>query len=135
MNMKAILADLANCLRVPVEIAQDPDKPINGGDLVETICGWIERNGVRLRDIDELYAVLKGTDKQRQAVTDALGRKVEDDVIAEAVREYKSLSTRELTRLLQRKEKQFESAGGRGVTLADEIDRLRIARAVREVEE
>lgn len=67
----------------------------------------------------------------RDAVSDALGYEVDDTRIKEAVNEYGGEVTEELRKTLRAKESAFEEHGGRGVDLADEIDNLRIAIAVR----
>lgn len=67
----------------------------------------------------------------RDAVADALGYDVDVARIKEAVSEYEGEVTDDLRKTLRAKESAFEEHGGRGVDLADEIDNLRIAIAVR----
>lgn len=65
-------------------------------------------------------------------VTIAMGYEVESQQIKNAVHEYQNVSTARLKRELKRLETVFNAAGGRGVDLADQIDNIRIAIAVRE---
>jgi hypothetical protein len=67
----------------------------------------------------------------RDAVAEALGYCPDDGVIASALDEHADTATTTLRTRLRRKEAEFRQAGGRGVDLADEIDSLRIALAVR----
>jgi hypothetical protein len=68
-----------------------------------------------------------------RAVSDALGYSVNLWEIQEAVELLSDKPTVELQRELKDCEQQFESAGGRGVELADRIDTLRVALAARSV--
>ena len=74
------------------------------------------------------------TKKQRKAVTEALGHEIDDEEIEVAVDEHESVDTKELKKELKLKEIQLNALGGRDVELADEIDSIRIALAVRGVE-
>jgi hypothetical protein len=75
-------------------------------------------------------------EEQREAVAEALGDwNVDDDAIRNAVETHKDKSKAALSRELKQNVRQFKRAGGRGVELADEIDSLRIALAVRSLTE
>jgi len=77
------------------------------------------------------YVIL--TDEHIDAVNEALGRDdVEADEIRNALDEYKDYKdVKAIKKLLTRKENEFKGKGGRGVELADEIDKLRMVLAVR----
>jgi len=65
-------------------------------------------------------------------VTEAMGYEVDPQQIENAVHEHQNVSTARLKRELKRLETVFNAKGGRGVDLADQIDNIRIAIAVRE---
>src|SRR5438552_1696995 len=67
----------------------------------------------------------------RDAVTDALGYAPPDEEIEAALAGLDDTATAELEDRLRCAEAAFADRGGRGVELADEIDRLRIVLAVR----
>ena len=73
------------------------------------------------------------TDAQRQAATNALGYEVEDAAIQNAVAQWESMDTHALRHHLKGIRLQFDANGGRGIELADEIDSVEIALAVRKV--
>src|SRR5207245_1520159 len=65
------------------------------------------------------------------AVEEALGREVDADEVRNALDEYKDYKdAKAVKKLLKQKETAFNAAGGRGVELADEIDKLRMVLAV-----
>ena len=74
------------------------------------------------------------SDKQRTAAAEALGYDVADDAIQAAIHTHHGRhATLAETKLeLEEKEAEFNTAGGRGVELADEIDALRVFIAVSE---
>jgi hypothetical protein len=75
-------------------------------------------------------------DAVRNAVEESLGREVSDAEINMALAEYDgSMSDATLKQKLDDLEDVFEEEGGRGVDLAEEIDRLRIAIAARKANE
>jgi hypothetical protein len=67
------------------------------------------------------------------AAEHSCGRLVSATELKDAVAQYAIFSTRELNKLLKDKERTFEDNGGRGVELADDIDSMRMALAVRRV--
>lgn len=67
----------------------------------------------------------------RAAVANALGYWPDTDVILDAVEQHEGLENVALANALGDAEEAFDAAGGRGVELADAIDSLRIADAVR----
>lgn len=71
------------------------------------------------------------TTKQRHAIYDALGFDPIDEDILRAIRLTRDTSTERLKAQLEQAEAVFEERGGRGVELAEEIDRIKIALAVR----
>lgn len=89
--------------------------------------------------LDEHTVVIQ--DAHREAVADAMGyvvddstiHVVDDETIEGWVTFYHGWETRAIEVSLANLEKQFEAAGGRGVELADEIDRMRIVLAYRKV--
>ncbi len=66
-----------------------------------------------------------------EAASNVLGYDVEEDRVREALDEHGETPLKALKKALKEKEKTFKDQGGRGVDLADEIDSLRIAIAVR----
>lgn len=75
------------------------------------------------------------TDEEYRAARDAVGWDVEKREVARAIDAWASKSLGFMHLELQRLEVQFEAAGGRGVEIADTIDQLRMALAVREIRE
>jgi hypothetical protein len=74
------------------------------------------------------------TDDDLDEAANALGREVSGDELRGALALYPAKSPgpfKELRKLLKKKEAEFKSKGGRGVELADEIDRIRMVLAVR----
>jgi hypothetical protein len=81
---------------------------------------------------DGTYGIVTGDDLDEAG--NAVGRKVEADELRSALALYpaKDLGPiEELRKLLKKKETEFKNKGGRGVELADEIDRIRMVLAVR----
>lgn len=66
-----------------------------------------------------------------EAASNVLGYDVDEDRVREALDEYGDTPLKALKKALKEREKTFKDQGGRGVDLADEIDSLRIAIAVR----
>jgi hypothetical protein len=75
----------------------------------------------------------KLTNKMIARILDSLGYAPDAWVINAALTEYKGEKKTSLLRLLKIREDQFRAAGSRGVELAEEIDRLRIAIACRKI--
>ena len=71
------------------------------------------------------------TEKQVNRIEQMLGRLPDADMIESAILENKGSSRKALQASLRSLEATFGAAGGRGVENADEIDKLRIALAVR----
>jgi len=66
------------------------------------------------------------------AAEEALGRELDRDEVRNALAEYDDYKdVKALRKLLKGKEKEFDGKGGRGVALAEEIDKLRMVVAVR----
>jgi hypothetical protein len=74
------------------------------------------------------------SDKQRAAAAEALGYDVNDEAIQAAIDTHggRHATLAETKLELEVKEAEFNTAGGRGVELADEIDALRVFIAVSE---
>lgn len=72
------------------------------------------------------------TVEQCDAVAKAMGYLPDEEIIINAIEEHEDEDAEALRAALQEKVAVFQAQGGRGVELADEIDRLRIAQAVRE---
>ena len=79
---------------------------------------------------DEADAEL--TAEQRESVALALGYIPDEPTIINAIDEHEGDATAILKAVLHEKEAEFEAQGGRGVQLAEEIDRIRIALALRD---
>lgn len=71
------------------------------------------------------------TTKQRHAIFDALDYDPIDEDILRAIRMTRDSSTEKLKAQLEQVVAVFEGRGSRGVELAEEIDRIKIALAVR----
>jgi hypothetical protein len=69
------------------------------------------------------------------AAAEAVGWDVTSDEVAEAMTRHGSSSLDTLRKCLEDRETVFDANGARGVELADQIDSLRIAIAVREYRE
>ena len=75
------------------------------------------------------------TAEERLAARDAVGWDVSEHDIKVALQKWTDSTLDGLRALLDEAVDVFDAAGGRGVVLADEIDMLRIAIAVRETRE
>lgn len=75
------------------------------------------------------------TTQELLAATDAVGWEPPVHDVKVALEKWAGTSLADMRKTLSRSVQRFEDAGGRGVTLADEIDMLRIAVAVRELRE
>jgi hypothetical protein len=75
------------------------------------------------------------TTQELLAATDAVGWEPPVHDVKVALEKWADTSLADMRKTLSRSVQRFEDAGGRGVTLADEIDMLRIAVAVRELRE
>ena len=69
--------------------------------------------------------------RAKQAAEDAVGREVTGDEIGEALDAHNTTPLTDLKAALKAKRQQLADAGGRGVELADEIDCLEVAVAVK----
>lgn len=74
------------------------------------------------------------TDKQREAVAEAMGYEIEDEQIKHALEVYVGRDVEYLENELSHASELLYTKGGRGVDLAEEIDRLRIVIAAMETE-
>ena len=63
--------------------------------------------------------------------SDAVGYELDEDVVRNALELFASRSTPDLRAELRRAQAEFRRDGGRGVTLAEIIDKLKIALAAR----
>lgn len=71
-------------------------------------------------------------DWMRFAAVEALDNdEITDDFIEDCIKSYESFSDMEISLKLDNAKKEFSAAGGRGVELADTIDQLRVALAIR----
>jgi hypothetical protein len=75
------------------------------------------------------------TTKEHSAAEAAVGWDLPVHDIKVALQKWADMPLEEMKRMLDVAVETFEARGGRGVALADEIDMLRIAVAVREVRE
>lgn len=75
------------------------------------------------------------TKRERLAAQDAVGWDLPVHDIGVALEKWEKSSLALMRGTLEAAVERFTGAGGRGVTLADEIDMLRIAIAVREIRE
>lgn len=75
------------------------------------------------------------TTEEREAAEESVGWALSDKDVEDALAAYASTPTPQLEDKLEKLINTFEAAGGRGVELADEIDKLRIAIAARHVRE
>jgi len=71
------------------------------------------------------------TQRQIERVEDELGWEVDERWLDRVLNEYADYSLGDIRRELENLEAEFEERGGRGVRLADEIDRLRAVIAAR----
>lgn len=80
--------------------------------------------------------MVRVTEKMLEAAADAIGDEVDDDRIEEALENVAALDihdVKEARSQLRVSEQMFDAAGGRGVSLAEKIDNLRIYCAVKEL--
>jgi hypothetical protein len=75
------------------------------------------------------------TTKEHQAAEEAVGWDLPVHDIKIALQKWSDTNLTDMKKTLATSVSRFEAAGARGVTLADEIDMLRIAIAVREIRE
>lgn len=106
-------ADLPLEWRRHINMDHDGDHFEDGGEPLEETPLWLDG-------------------RVRAAVADALGYWPDTDVILNAVADHENLDNIALADALGEAEEAFDVAGGRGVELADAIDSMRIADAVRD---
>ncbi len=75
------------------------------------------------------------TQAELDAASDAVGWNVDNADVDVVLRGYKNKTLAELRADLEKLNAAFEANGARGVALADELDALRIAIAVRRIRE
>lgn len=124
-----------------VELANQEEYHENIDAQVDDVANFFNAHGLdqktltrkQLSELRKLYGVV--TKAQVEAAGDRLGWDVDREWVEEVVAGYKDVPTQQLKGKLSNAVRKFKELGGRGVELADEIDAMRAALAVRRVKD